>query len=44
MGQFRCWCCCKSCHKAGSGKQFKLTILHDTPGPEIVKYANEKKT
>jgi|SRR5690606_10877101 len=26
-----------------AGKQFKLTILHGTPGPEIVKYANEKK-
>lgn len=24
-------------------KQFKLTILHGTPGPEIVKYANENK-
>lgn len=24
-----------------AGKQFKLTILHGTPGPEIVKYANE---
>ena len=26
-----------------AGKRFKLTILHGTPGPEIVKYANEKK-
>ncbi len=26
-----------------AGKQFKLTILHGTPGPEIVKYANEKQ-
>lgn len=26
-----------------AGKQFNLTILHGTPGPEIVKYANEKK-
>lgn len=25
-----------------AGKDFKLTILHGTPGPEIVKYANEK--
>lgn len=24
-------------------KQFKLTILHGTPGPEIVKYANKNK-
>ena len=24
-------------------KQFKLTILHGTPGPEIVKYANVNK-
>lgn len=24
-------------------KHFKLTILHGTPGPEIVKYANENK-
>lgn len=24
-------------------KQFKLTILHGTPGPEIVKYANGNK-
>lgn len=24
-------------------KQFKLTILHGTPGPEIVKFANENK-
>ncbi|MFS0878246.1 universal stress protein [Solibacillus isronensis] len=26
-----------------AGKQFKLTILHGKPGPEIVKYANENK-
>ena len=26
-----------------AGKTFKLTILHGTPGPEIVKYANENK-
>lgn len=26
-----------------AGKQFKLTILHGTPGLEIVKYANENK-
>lgn len=25
-----------------AGKNFKLTILHGTPGPEIVKYANDK--
>lgn len=25
-----------------AGKDFKLTILHGTPGPEIVKYANDK--
>ena len=24
-------------------KNYKLTILHGTPGPEIVKYANEKQ-
>ena len=26
-----------------SEKKYKLTILHGTPGPEIVKYANEKQ-
>lgn len=26
-----------------TGKNYKLTILHGTPGPEIVKYANEKQ-
>lgn len=26
-----------------AGKKFILTILHGTPGPEIVKYANEKR-
>lgn len=26
-----------------TGKNYKLTILHGTPGPEIVKYANEKR-
>lgn len=26
-----------------AGKNFKLTILHGTPGPEIVKYVNEKR-
>ncbi|MGE7908164.1 universal stress protein [Lysinibacillus xylanilyticus] len=26
-----------------AGKNFKLTILHGTPGPEIVKFANEKQ-
>lgn len=25
-----------------AGKNFKLTILHGIPGPEIVKYANDK--
>ncbi|MFS0878356.1 universal stress protein [Solibacillus isronensis] len=26
-----------------AGKRLKLTILHGSPGPEIVKYANERK-
>lgn len=26
-----------------AGKQYKFTILHGPPGPEIVKYANDKK-
>ena len=26
-----------------AGKKTKLTILHGAPGPEIVRYANEKK-
>lgn len=26
-----------------AGKRFNFTILHGTPGPEIVKYANERK-